>query len=66
MAKQAIQYGREILMRDDNIIEEWPTEAKATERLRELETKERYFIAKALKWDSIRYHERKGCTVVKR
>ena len=58
--KWAIRYGREILMMSDHLIEHWPTENRASERLGEL-FDQGYFTARGPAGEQISYQERMHC-----
>jgi len=58
--KQAIRYGRDILMMADRKIERWPTENRASERLGEL-TDAGYFVAVSRRGSAITFREWEHC-----
>lgn len=58
--KQAIQYGRDILMMADRKVEHWPTANRATERLSELFVAG-YNVGVAPRGDAISYREWLHC-----
>lgn len=63
--KQAIRYGREILLMADHLIEHWPTENRASERLSELYAVG-YFVGVGPRGEQISYRERMHCGPAKR